>query len=136
MLTLTVRNESKQTMGHYLSEPKIDKESSSATADDDSNLNLSVASCSMQGWRRTMEDALKVELKLRQGEGLFGVFDGHGGKEVAEYCSREIVSTLHGLESYANKDYETALKECFIALDAQLSSLEGQNKIVEISNEI
>lgn len=41
-----------------------------------------------------MEDAYKVEVKLRQGESLFGIFDGHGGKEVAEFCSREIVDTL------------------------------------------
>ena len=48
----------------------------------------------MQGWRRTMEDALKVETRLRQGEALFGVFDGHGGKEVAQFCANEIVETL------------------------------------------
>ena len=44
-------------MGHYLSEPKTEKNSASGTAD---ALRLSYASCSMQGWRRTMEDALQV----------------------------------------------------------------------------
>ena len=41
-----------------------------------------------------MEDILKVEIRLKQGEALFGIFDGHGGKEVAEFCAREVVSTL------------------------------------------
>jgi serine/threonine protein phosphatase PrpC len=67
---------------------------------------------------------------------LFAVFDGHGGKEVAEFCSREVTKTLEALDSYTSKDYETALRECFISLDTQLSQLEGQNKIVAISKEI
>jgi len=112
-------------MGPHLSEPKKEKTSQSGSADADSNLRLSYAASSMQGWRRTMEDALKVEVKLRQGEALFAVFDGHGGKEVAEYCSREIVNTLHQLDSYARKDYELALRECFMGLDEQLGSPEG-----------
>ncbi len=33
----------------------------------------------MQGWRRTMEDASLVRLKLKENVDLFGVFDGHGG---------------------------------------------------------
>jgi len=49
---------------------------------------------------------------------LFGVFDGHGGKEVAEFCSREIVGVLTSLESYRLKDYETSLRDCFIKLDS------------------
>ena len=107
-------------MGHYLSEPKTEKTSESGVADATSNLNLSYSAVSMQGWRRTMEDALTVETKLSQGEGLFAVFDGHGGREVAEFCSREILTTLQGLDSYKSKDYSTALRECFIDLDAQL----------------
>ena len=65
-----------------------------------------------------MEDSLKCEVSLPQGESLFAVFDGHGGKEVAEFCSREIVSILSSLESYRSKDYEAALKESFIELDS------------------
>jgi hypothetical protein len=43
------------------------------------------------------------------------------------------VDTLHSLDQYANKEYEAALRECFIQLDAQLSTIEGQNKIVQIA---
>ena len=79
-----------------------------------------------------MEDALIVNLSMGQGgdAALFGVFDGHGGREVAEFCAREIETILQGLESFQRQEYETALRECFIELDTQLGQLEGQNKIV------
>ena len=34
----------------------------------------------MQGWRKNMEDAAIHETDLGDGNSLFGVFDGHGGK--------------------------------------------------------
>ena len=43
----------------------------------------------MQGWRCGMEDAhIALDLHGKDGEeiSVYGVFDGHGGKEVAEYC--------------------------------------------------
>lgn len=41
-----------------------------------------------QGCRPTMEDthAFIVDLDGVRGQGYFGVFDGHGNKEVAEWC--------------------------------------------------
>lgn len=39
----------------------------------------------MQGWRNTMEDSHIANLKLTDDVSLFGVFDGHGGNEVAYY---------------------------------------------------
>ena len=44
---------------------------------------------------------------------------------MAEFCAREVVDTFQSQESYARKDYEAALKDCFIALDTQLGTLEG-----------
>ena len=123
-------------MGNFLSAPKTEKTSQSGLTDPDQNLHLSYCSCSMQGWRRTMEDALKVEKRLRQGEALFAVFDGHGGREVAQFCALEIVDTLQSLDSYASQDYEEALRECFIALDHKLTTVEGQNKIIEINKQV
>ncbi len=80
-----------------------------------------------------MEDTVKVELQLPQGEAMFCVFDGHGGKEVAQFCQQEVVPTLQALDSYQSKDYESALRECFVSLDKQMGSPEGQGKIVAIS---
>ena len=39
----------------------------------------------MQGWRGNMEDSHIAELDIGDGNALFGVFDGHGGREVAKF---------------------------------------------------
>lgn len=75
-------------------------------------------------------------MHLSNGEALFCVFDGHSGKEIAEFCTREVVNTLQGLEKYCDSDYEGALRELFISLDAQLETDEGLKKIVQISKEV
>ena len=46
------------------------------------------------------------------------------------------MGTLEGQKSYLSKDYEAALRECFISLDEQLGTLEGKNKIVTISKQV
>lgn len=34
------------------------------------------------GWRKSMEDAAIHEINIGDGNGLFAVFDGHGGKKI------------------------------------------------------
>ena len=48
----------------------------------------------MQGWRNNQEDAHIADLKLPNGEAVFGVFDGHGGKEVALFVAKHFVNVL------------------------------------------
>ena len=52
------------------------------------NGTLEWGACAMQGWRCGMEDAhVAFEVKDDSNNAcLYGVFDGHGGKEVAEFC--------------------------------------------------
>ena len=74
-------------MGAYLSTPKTEKQT-----DLEENEHYKVVASGMQGWRTGMEDAHCVHL-----DGTFacvGVFDGHGGKEVALYVGKTIVSEL------------------------------------------
>ena len=62
-----------------------------------------------------MEDAHCVHL-----EGTFacvGVFDGHGGKEVALWVGEKIVKELKVNSSFIQSDYMTALKELFLRMD-------------------
>lgn len=51
---------------------------------------------------------------------FFAVYDGHGGSEVAEYCSMKLPDFLKNLESYKQGNYEQALKDAFIGFDATL----------------
>jgi serine/threonine protein phosphatase PrpC len=74
-------------MGAYLNAPKTDK----ATISKENNIYKVVAS-EMQGWRVSMEDAHAVHLDSEFA--CLGVFDGHGGKEVALWVGDHIVDTL------------------------------------------
>jgi protein phosphatase 1G len=47
-------------MGIYLSSPKTDK-----TSEDDENAELRFGLSAMQGWRESMEDAVRTFLMLR-----------------------------------------------------------------------
>jgi serine/threonine protein phosphatase PrpC len=53
---------------------------------------------------------------------LFGVFDGHGGKEVAKFVKLKYPELLLGLESFQKGDYEKALKESFHGIDVLLEN--------------
>lgn len=103
-------------MGAYLSTPITDKES-----EEGSDAKYSFGVCAMQGWRTDMEDAHIVNLDLddsKKGEvALFGVFDGHGGKEVAKFCAVHIAEALKATEGYKKGDYSDALRQTFLDMD-------------------
>ena len=66
----------------------------------------------MQGWRKSQEDS-HIAAFLPDGNALFGVFDGHGGKEVSIFVKARFTEELQKLDSYKSKDYTKALKEAF-----------------------
>ncbi|XP_052871993.1 probable protein phosphatase CG10417 [Anopheles cruzii] len=102
-------------MGAYLSEPVTTKESS-----DESNDFLVSGSSSMQGWRISQEDAHNCILNFDKNISFFAVYDGHGGAEVAQYCSLHLPSFLRTVAAYGEKNFEQALKDAFIGFDATL----------------
>lgn len=51
---------------------------------------------------------------------MFAVFDGHGGSEVALYCSQKLPAFLKSVSAYQKADFEQALKDAFIGFDATL----------------
>lgn len=48
---------------------------------------------------------------------LFGVFDGHGGAEVAGFAKENFKKTFVKQSSFKNRDYKKALVECMLDLD-------------------
>ena len=97
-------------MGTYLSTPASEKYQEWGEDMDCPVQPLRFALVDMQGWRKSMEDAHVVETtvpyppllpyltskekdKIPKAK-VFGVFDGHGGPEVARFCQLYIVSVL------------------------------------------
>uniref|UniRef100_A0A182T5A5 protein-serine/threonine phosphatase n=1 Tax=Anopheles maculatus TaxID=74869 RepID=A0A182T5A5_9DIPT len=102
-------------MGAYLSEPLTVKDSS-----DEANEFMAVGSSSMQGWRISQEDAHNCILNFDDKSSFFAVYDGHGGAEVARYCSLHLPAFLKTVEAYTQQNFEKALKDAFLGLDATL----------------
>ena len=101
-------------MGTYLSTPITEKceENGEVVSGRDRPVEWGVVD--MQGWRKSMEDAhtavtnvpLKSVVSSADSEScdrnarIFGVYDGHGGAEVARFCQHYFVSVLTHQKSW------------------------------------
>jgi serine/threonine protein phosphatase PrpC len=84
----------------------------------------------MQGWRKNMEDAhIAVPdlsklttgmIEFDQNASIFGVFDGHGGKEVAKFVADKFIQEIIELESFKLRDYANSLRQAFHRMDELL----------------
>lgn len=103
-------------MGAYLDQPITDKHSESNTSS-----MASWGAVGMQGWRCGMEDthiADKISLPDSDGDGLlFGVFDGHGGQEVALFAQQKFKNTFINQPEFKRKNYKDALIKAFHDVD-------------------
>lgn len=111
-------------MGDFLTKPVTEK-----NATDGKNDRFMYGGCSMQGWRKSNEDAHIHNLDLGDGNSLFAVFDGHGGEQVAMFCEKYMPEVLLANEEYKKKNYAKALEETFVELDYMLLSDEGATKM-------
>ena len=114
-------------MGDFLTKPITEK-----NATDGKNALLKYGACSMQGWRKSNEDAHIHNLDLGDGNSLFAVFDGHGGEQVAMFCEKHMPPMLVENEEYKKKNYARALEEVFVEIDYLLINPEGHEKMREI----
>lgn len=78
----------------------------------------------MQGWRRTMEDSHIAEVTIDQDTNisLFGVFDGHGGAEVAKFVQKHMTEELVKIQKLKgeSEDTEETLIRVFHRMDDML----------------
>jgi len=158
-------------MGTYLSTPVTDKceESGESMACPDVPCAWGVVD--MQGWRKSMEDAhtavtdiplpQQVEenndaaISLLSDAKVFGVFDGHGGPEVARFCQLYLVSVLQqqptwkelpttpdspllpspdDQEAAAETPVGKALRSAFHALDRMIDDPSRRQELVQLRN--
>ncbi|GBG25966.1 Protein phosphatase, putative [Hondaea fermentalgiana] len=136
-------------MGAYLDKPVTTKESFDGLyVNIEGDAEHAFAVSEMQGWRKTMEDAHITKHGIAEVDGepvsVFGVFDGHGGKEVAAFCAQHLTEELVELESFRKGDFERALPEVFHQMDnmlrseayaSELSKLRDQDDAVSSSAE-
>lgn len=115
-------------MGAYLSEPVTTKDS-----EEKNGSAMSYSACSMQGWRKEQEDAHIASLALPNGETVFGVFDGHGGAQVAKFVAKKFVEVLTSNADYKAGNYEKALTQTFISLDELMTSEKSNDPITAYS---
>ncbi|KAI9005506.1 phosphatase 2C-like domain-containing protein [Phycomyces nitens] len=105
-------------MGQTLSEPIVTKHTTQESSD-----KLFYGASAMQGWRLTMEDAHTTLLKLDDTNlSFFGVYDGHGGKNVAEYTGRQMHNKVRKSPFFDKKDYKEALRDAFMSLDKEINN--------------
>ncbi|KAA0190487.1 Protein phosphatase 2C [Fasciolopsis buskii] len=83
------------------------------------------------------KDAHNCELEFDQSRyaSLFAVYDGHGGSEVAQYCSTHLPQFLRNLPSYSdNSDLSQTLKQLFLDFDASLTTAETRSILRSMSD--
>lgn len=74
-----------------------------------------------------------AQLSLPNGEAVFGVFDGHGGKEVAVFVEKKFVEVLTKTAEYKTAKYAEALTKTFIQLDELMTSEKSNDPITAYS---
>lgn len=106
-------------MGAYLDAPITD-----LNPVDGKGSYVKWGACGMQGWRCSMEDThICEEVKLPSDDAgyVFGVFDGHGGSEVAIYVKDHFMTVLKKATEWQQMNYEGALDSTFMKVDEMVS---------------
>lgn len=108
-------------MGTYLSTPVTEKAEESGESLECPDVPCAWGVVDMQGWRKSMEDAHTAVTDIAlptvsnaSGDSVtsdakvFGVFDGHGGPEVARFCQLYLVSVLQKQPTWLNEPIPTS----------------------------
>mmetsp|Transcript_69056 Transcript_69056/g.202166 ORF Transcript_69056/g.202166 Transcript_69056/m.202166 type:complete len:398 (-) Transcript_69056:104-1297(-) len=126
-------------MGTYLSQPVTEKESESGVSS-----THKWGCSSMQGWRTNMEDAHITISNLgaeHDGISVFGVFDGHGGREVAQFVREHLPDELrrqlrriHDAKAGAppSETFGEALTQGFHLMDDMLRAPEHERELLSL----
>ncbi|XP_061522612.1 protein phosphatase 1G isoform X1 [Phycodurus eques] len=123
-----VKTEKPARMGAYLSQPNTTK-----TSSDGGNSTMSYGFSAMQGWRVSMEDAHNCIPEFDEDTAMFSVYDGHGGEEVALYCSKYLPDIIKEQKNYKDGKLQKALEDAFLAIDCRITTEDVIKELVQIA---
>ena len=116
---------------------ELDKPEKNYSPIDENNKYLKFGLNQVQGWKKTMEDYAihfldKGENKFMN---IFGIFDGHGGREVPKYLSSHFLDSLTKNKNFIAEKYKDAFSETFFELDKSFTTKEAQEELTKYSEE-
>ena len=91
----------------------------------------------VQGWKKTMEDfAIEfLDPDDKKFMNIFGIFDGHGGREVPKYLSSHFLKILQKNPNFNIEKYKEAFTETFFEIDKSFTTKEVQEELTKYSEE-
>ena len=121
-------------MGNELNEPILEKKSFDLETD-----YLKFGVSSIQGWKSQMEDYNFYSIDLIPNTNkkidIFGIFDGHGGPEIAKYISSNFLKIFLSNNFFKEGKYIESLKETFKEIDKSLNTDKVKQELIKISEE-
>ena len=104
---------------------------------DNQNIYLKYGLNSVQGWKSSMEDYTLdfTESDPQKVLNIFGIFDGHGGREIPKYLSSHFFEFLKNNENFKNTKYKEALSETFLEIDKSFKTDNVQKELIKYSEE-
>ena len=61
--------------------------------------------------------------------GMYAVFDGHGGAEVAKYCQKHLPNAIRAVPQWRLQEWKNALCASFHSIDRELQTIEAQREL-------
>lgn len=121
-------------MGEFLTKPVDVKDNQ-----DGDNEFLHYGICSMQAWEKRMENTYINEVHKSSDENgnfdIFGIFDGHGGAEVAQFLKIHFCKELYKNKKFSSDTMKEALKETFFRMDELMLKEEGKKELRKLRKE-
>ena len=65
--------------------------------------------------------------------GFYGVFDGHGGREVARFCSRHMLEVWRSTKGLKDGKIAESLAEAYLSMDVLMRTENSYQELQELS---
>ena len=116
---------------------ELDKPEKTFSPIDKENIYLKFGFNQVQGWKKTMEDYSIEFLESNEKKfmNIFGIFDGHGGREVPKYLQAHFLECLNKNKNFLTDKYKEGITETFFELDQKFTTKEAQEELVKYSEE-